>query len=867
MKDSVIHYSEGLAGGFITSIISIIEDGVRIENIDGLDHKCDDYVKLNSDISYFLIISSTGTVIARSGAEKKEIDNYTYPEQIENNVTSKIININDDPILEVMVPINYKNNTIAAVVLGYKYRSINDLIISLYFKIFFFTLIFFVISVIVILKFLSKSIIEPLNTLSNSMKYVIKTGDYFHKISLKTNDEFGEITEIFNRLMKTINDRNMEIEAGAEEMEAQAEQLEAQNQELIRSNEELLELNNRLEISENKYRALVDNSIVGIFQSNIAGDFVFVNKKMVEMFGYDSEEDISINGIRALYNKPDDRDNFLEDLKKNEFNPGREVVMKKKTGTLIVVMVISRLIDNNIYGMMVDNTVRHEMQNELTIYKDYLNSIVQSISSIIIGVKGNGDIFFWNIQAEGFFSIKENEARDKKPWDICRNMEFLKEDFLNVTQSKSYKERQRYQYTYNGILYYLNIVTYPLITGEAGAVIRIDDVSLSIQLEQQLLQSQKMEILGTLSGGIAHDFNNILAGIVGSLSLYDIKTKNRGLNPMDLPEYRVIENIRVCSKRATDLINQLLSLSRKQDFNMKLVNLNEVVDDVIKICRNTFDKNIEIIIEPYNKTAAVMGDKTQLEQALLNLVINSRDSMTNGGTLRISVNAVEDDNSKKYRIEVSDTGIGIKEEDLDKVFTPFFTTKKEGRGTGLGLTMVKNIIRSHGGDVRLYSKEGSGTRVVITLSLTETKDINTKKDTYKQLEPGVETLLIIDDEYMIRSNFVTIFADLGYKVHTAKNGEEGIDIIKKNNDVAVVVLDLVMPGKNGLEVYREIKKINPNLKVILSSGYQNDIRITTLKEEGIDIFIEKPYKIEYLSRIIRRMLQKDDKTSGYEEKQ
>ena len=384
------------------------------------------------------------------------------------------------------------------------------------------------------------------------------------------------------------------------------------------------------------------------------------------------------------------------------------------------------------------------------------------------------------------------------------------------------------------------------------------------QLEEKLQQSQKMEAIGKLAGGIAHDFNNMLAGIHG----FSVMIKNKfSLKNPKLEKY--INSIITASEQAADLTAKLLAFARKGKFQMIMVDMHDTIMNVIKILEHTIDKRIKIETDFKAKFATVTGDPTQLQNVILNLAVNARDAMPEGGRLTFASEVVQID--KKFtknlvhkvnpgtylQISVADTGVGIDEKMKKRLFEPFFTTKRVGEGTGLGLASVYGTIKNHHGfiDVTSELSEGAMFKIFLMLAKKLKKTLPSVSDEFK---PGKGHILIIDDEDLVREVAQEMLAYLGYTVETCKGGYDAIDYYKKNqNKIDLVITDITMPELSGYDCFRELKKINPNVKVLITSGYSIDRDARKLIKEGALGFIPKPFKLDQLSVTIFNVLQED----------
>ena len=379
-------------------------------------------------------------------------------------------------------------------------------------------------------------------------------------------------------------------------------------------------------------------------------------------------------------------------------------------------------------------------------------------------------------------------------------------------------------------------------------------------LEAQLRQAQKMEAIGTLAGGIAHDFNNLLTGILGNVSLMLIGVDSRN------PHYERLKSIEALVRSGSKLTSHLLGYARKGKYEVRPLDLNELVVETSETFGRT-RKDIVVHLELGEGVMAIEADQGQIEQVLLNLYVNAADAMVSGGalTLRTGWASHKDIKSKLYTakpgeyvlLTVTDTGIGMDNETMERIFDPFFTTKEIGTGTGLGLASVYGIVKGHGGYIDVLSKQGKGSTFRIYLPATEKAVLQASREVAKPMG-GNETVLLVDDEEIVLEVGVRLLEALGYTVLKARSGKEAIEIYGSQRDnVALVILDMVMPHMRGGDTYERLKGIDPDVKVILSSGYSMDGQAKEILERGCNGFIQKPFRINELSGKIREILDRD----------
>ncbi len=376
------------------------------------------------------------------------------------------------------------------------------------------------------------------------------------------------------------------------------------------------------------------------------------------------------------------------------------------------------------------------------------------------------------------------------------------------------------------------------------------------ELREQLFQSQKMEAIGTLAGGVAHDFNNVLGVIMGFASLLCLR-----LSPQD-PVYEPIKMIEQSAERAAGLTRQLLSFAQRGKPQPQSVGIKEVLERVARIAAETFDRRIRVEERFPADICFVHGDPGQLEQALLNFCINARDAMPEGGTLTLEAAPVtlgpgemalplQCPPGPYVRITIKDTGSGMTPQVQARIFEPFFTTKGPGKGTGLGLAVVYGIVSNHGGFIRMDSKVGRGTEFNVYLPLMNPDRVGEESRSPEGVERGAGTVLVVDDEPLMLAFAEEGLSALGYKVVKAEDGARACEIYSQRAaEIDLVLMDVVLPGMSGTEAARRIREINPEARIVLSSGYSGRGGERESLDAGGISFLGKPYTVEALSRIL-----------------
>jgi len=393
-----------------------------------------------------------------------------------------------------------------------------------------------------------------------------------------------------------------------------------------------------------------------------------------------------------------------------------------------------------------------------------------------------------------------------------------------------------------------------------ATIVIMNDVTEQKRMQAQLQEAQKMEAIGTLAGGIAHDFNNILMGIQGNASLM--------LLDVDLthPYYERLHTIEELVQSGSQLTRQILGYAREGKYEIRVMNLNQIVQETSETFGRA-KKDITIQRKLAQDLFAIEGDRGQIQQVLLSLFVNAWQAMGEGGELFIETMNTNQEKMKDkvYKpkrgdyvlLTITDTGVGMDKKTLDRIFDPFFSTREMGRGTGLGLASVYGIIKGHGGYIDADSREGAGTTFTIYIPASK-KQVIAKKPLSAQVMTGTETVLLVDDENMIINVGKDILKTLGYRVLIARGGKEAIEIYRANRDkIDIVILDMIMPEMGGAETFDALKAINPEIRVLLSSGYSMNSQAEEILQRGCNGFIQKPFTLNQLATKIREVLTGD----------
>lgn len=617
--------------------------------------------------------------------------------------------------------------------------------------------------------------------------------------------------------------------------------------------------------------AIVESSDDAIISKTTAGTIRTWNAGAQRVYGYAAAE---IIGRQMTLLLPEDRldeeADILQRIQRGERVEHFETVRRTKDGELIdVSLTISPIRDKN--GRIVgashiarDITQRKRIQERLTL----LAAIVESSEDAILSKTLDGTILTWNAGAERIYGYSPAEVMGQSimllvpPDRADEETEILE----RIRRGEPVEHFETIRRTKKGELIEVSLTISP-IRDASGRIIGASHVARDIterkRLEEQIRRTQKLESLGVLAGGVAHDFNNLLTGILGntSLALEMLSTDN--------PVRGVLRDVLNASERAAHLTRQLLAYAGKGRFVIELINLSRLVREISALIQTSIPKNVQLRLELRDDIPLVQADASQLQQLVMNLVINGAEAIppNDNGTVLVTTGIQNIDEhyllstlgtsselpaGTYISLEVHDTGSGMDDATLSRIFDPFFTTKFTGRG--LGLAAVQGIVRGHKGTMKVYSRPGKGTTFKVLLPATD-QVIVSKPAPAPHLLAKHELILVVDDEEIIRRAAKSMLEHYDYTVVVAENGKEGIELFQVlAEQVSAVLLDMTMPVMSGEEAFRRMKAIKPNVKVILSSGYNEMEAIRRFTGKGIAGFIQKPYSAAALAEKVRTVL-------------
>lgn len=501
---------------------------------------------------------------------------------------------------------------------------------------------------------------------------------------------------------------------------------------------------------------------------------------------------------------------------------------------------------------------------ELRQANEVRQAIIQSSPLAIWAVDLEGRVSFWNPAAEKIFGWTEKEVLGKSLPVVPEELRDEYREWLErFRKAETVSGVERTRIRKDGTHIQVEIWTAPLrdAAGKISGTIAIDsDITGRKQLEEQFRQSQRLEAVGRLAGGVAHDFNNLLTVILGYAEELIEECQGRS----DLVDYA--QEIRYAGNRAASLTAQLLAFGRRQIIQPRMVDLNEMVEHSTKLFQRVIGEDVEVITRLDPNLGQVKVDPAHIDQVIMNLVVNARDAMPNGGRLTIQTSATMLDEHYTERhigvspgrysmLAISDTGTGMTPEVKSRLFEPFFTTKPAGKGTGLGLAIVYGIVKQNGGEIGVYSEPGKGTTCKIYLPVAEPAAEPVHATHTPAESHGTETILVCEDEERIRRLVLTVLQKLGYRVLSAAGSEEAKRIVEAYSDpIDLLLTDVVMPHGNGIELAAALREIRPNLKVIYMSGYaDHHLAGSRILEEGAP-FLQKPFAAASLAKKVRETL-------------
>ncbi len=637
---------------------------------------------------------------------------------------------------------------------------------------------------------------------------------------------------------------------------------------------------------------------IGSYRLDVTNGMWMSSPSLDEIFGISSDYQRTVEGWTSLI-LPGDREAMYSYLRQDVFAGhnrfDREYrIVRRSDGAIRWVHGIGELEfdgqGNVLYmiGTIQDITEHKQAEEALKESEQRLSEIIDFLPDATFAIDREGKVIAWNRAIQELFGVPSNAMLGKGNYEYSLPIYGVRRPMLIDLIAASEQEMKQNYHTIKregkvlmaeattvlrGKRLHLWGRAVPLYNSKgdiAGAIESIRDITEikqaeeeQVKLKEQLFQSQKMETVGLLAGGVAHDFNNLLTPILGYSEIMMLE-----LPPED-PKRQKLEQINHAADLAKGLTRRLLAFSRKQMLELKPVNLGDIIREFEHVLHRTIRENIEIKIHIAPVLGTVRADKGQIEQALLNLAINAQDAMPEGGVLIIEAKDIDLDESYTIQhpeiapgpyvmLSVNDSGIGMDAEVQEHIFEPFFTTKELGRGTGLGLSTVYGIVKQHAGSISVYSEKTQGSIFKIFLPRVNGGSGSTKDHPLRSedLEKGSETILVMEDNENVRTLACKMLENLGYHVLMAESTDHCLEMAEKHPEaISLLLTDVIMPKKNGKELYAELQQFRPDLKVLFMSGYTaNVIGHHGILDEDVN-FLQKPFTIQDLSQKVRRALQ------------
>lgn len=658
--------------------------------------------------------------------------------------------------------------------------------------------------------------------------------------------------------------------------QTQAE-LERLNEELKRGIEAHQRVEEALQKSEEQFRTLFNSAVDAIFLADPqTGRLVEVNQAAETLTGYSRQALLQMH--QSQLHPPDKVEHYKQMFARHigqRHVADFEAEVSRKDGSTVPVYISATVTDLGgrqiIQGRFVDITERKQAEEALVQAARQWQETFDAINDLVIMIDSDYRIVRANAAMRQLFPDQQiisahcyellHGSTARLPG--CPACEAF------VTGESIHLEIQE-PHLDDG---WFALYAYP-VKDEEGTVTEIVHVIRDITehkqaeeerrlLEEQLFQAQKLEAVGTLAGGVAHDFNNLLTGIIGMTEL-----ALKHLDP-DSKAYEYLAYVPEQGKRAAELIASLMTFSRHTESELRPLTLLPLVKETGRILRRTLPENIEMRVRWPERVPLVNADPTQIQQIIMNLVTNARDAMPDGGELTIELAEATLDEQYCHHyadatpgdyvcLSVRDMGGGMTPEVQEHIFEPFFTTKDMGEGTGLGLPMVYGIVKNHEGHVHVYSEVGKGTEFKVYLPVSNDQVIDKEAGIQEDAPHGTEALLLVEDDPTVLAVGQGMLESLGYIVLTATNGEEGLEVYRAyRDDIALVLTDMTMPRMGGHELYRAVSQIDPEVKVLLISGYSCKEEVAALQKQGLRAFVQKPFDLQALAQVVRSTLDTD----------
>ena len=616
----------------------------------------------------------------------------------------------------------------------------------------------------------------------------------------------------------------------------------------------------------------IENSGVSTIWLDRHGRVIRANRAACESLGYSRDEllQLTVSAFDPDFQSKERWRTTWEEMKARRRYGVIETRHQRKNGALFPVMVVSSFFDYTgdeyIVSFVHDITLRKEAEAEIFREREKLKILSDNAPFGMVLIDRKGRFTYVNSRFTTLFGFESSDIPDGETWfrkafpDEEYRQSVISTWIEDVKAAMPGEQKPRvFSITCkDGAQKVVQFILSVLLSGER--LMTCEDITAMRKLESQLRQAQKMEAIGTLAGGIAHDFNNILTAIIGYATLLKMK-----IDPSS-PLQSYVDQVMSASQKAAELTQGLLTFSRQKPVTFVPIDINHTIRVTEKLLKRVLTEDIELVTLLTPDHAVVMSDNSQMDQIYFNLVANARDAMPKGGRLTIETKIVDlgpgfvtahgfGKPGTYVLIRFSDTGVGMDEATREKIFDPFFTTKALGKGTGLGLATVYGIVKQHNGYITLESESNAGAIFDIYLPRVKMNAAREREET-APAATGNETILVAEDNPEVMQLMREALQQYGYSVIEAGDGAAAVETYKKHRHIDLVILDSVMPKKNGREVFEEIRRMNPHLRVLFISGYTKDVMLEKGFEEKTFDFITKPLSLNTLLQKIREILNR-----------
>lgn len=629
-----------------------------------------------------------------------------------------------------------------------------------------------------------------------------------------------------------------------------------------------------LSISEKHFKDLVENAQDGIYQSTPDGKIIYANEALVKMLGYRSFEEMSeLCQASDLYVDPRHRDDFKLAIENNRVLRNFSIKLRTKSGDELLVMenthLVTRFDGIVLYEGIIRNFTEYEnLKENLKATRNFADELIEKANIIIAAFDKARKIIIWNQKAEEVTGYSKAEMIGHSDFleklhpvalGFSENFNFFNQshhDTTNTPQLLSCRAK-------NGeerVIGWTQMDLFTLDHGNLNISFGVD-LTETRKLEDKLLETQKMEIFAVIASKIAHSFDEVITHIISNLA--DIKEESH--NPLKIKEiiHRVESSLRIGSQ----LTRQLLSITKKSEAAFRIINPNDLLEQAIMLLRQTCPDNIHVKYE-LQAHDFIDGEPAQLYQAILNIAINAIEALPEGGQISVTTESVNIKHSRHFAnvvtkqndyllVKIADNGMGMSSDILKRIFEPFFSTRQDSKTRGIGLTLARKIIHDHHGFLFIESKEFEGTTAFVYLPKRKKTEILAKPviaptslDAKKW-----KSVMIVDDEAIIRDLIEDVLSVHGYQVFSAADGFEALKIFElRSQSIDLVILDMIMPQMDGREVFYKIKQLNPNIKIVITSGFSKPNVKEELIGQGADGFLPKPFTIATLTELVENIL-------------